>query len=88
MPSSPHTATVKAAARLRSLGFGICRILAKEKTPNYKGWTRASLEDGDFEQSAARTLASSAVPSAATSSSWTPTGPMSERRPSSVCHVP
>jgi hypothetical protein len=50
MPISPHSANVKATARLRGLGFGICRILAKEKIPTYKGWTLASLEPGDFEQ--------------------------------------
>ncbi len=44
------TATVEEASRLRRLGFGICRILAKEKTPTYKGWTRASLEPGDFDR--------------------------------------
>src|SRR5262249_48313120 len=37
-----------AAARLRSLGFGVCRILAGEKLPTYREWTKRSLEPTDF----------------------------------------
>ena len=49
MPKNPTSRVLDEATRLRSQGFGICRILASEKVPMYVGWTRASLEPADFE---------------------------------------
>jgi hypothetical protein len=43
------TARRRAVERLRSCGFGVCRIVAGEKIPTYKRWTHASLESADFE---------------------------------------
>ncbi len=43
------TPMTEAVRRLRSLGFGLCRILANEKIPTYAGWTKFSVEAGDFE---------------------------------------
>jgi hypothetical protein len=45
-----HAAILKAAAMLRSHGFGICRLLAGEKNPVYAGWSKVSLEPSDFEE--------------------------------------
>ncbi len=43
------TAMTEAVRRLRGLGFGLCRILANEKIPTYPGWTKSSVEAGDFD---------------------------------------
>src|SRR5438105_2190814 len=38
------------AARLRSLGFALCKPDPRSKQPTYKGWSARSLEPGDFAE--------------------------------------
>jgi len=46
-PDAPDSA--EAARALRKLGFGLCRIDAREKKPTYKEWATRSLEPEDFD---------------------------------------
>lgn len=50
MVVSALTCMLDEAARLRDLGFGLCRILPSEKVPHYRGWTRFSLEPDQLRQ--------------------------------------
>jgi P4 family phage/plasmid primase-like protien len=48
MPVSKKSILFDEITRLRQQGFALCGIMAGEKVPRYKGWTRKTLEIANF----------------------------------------